>query len=89
MTSETVVDDVEVHHQRDLTHRVRKVGRQLDIPTMSTPFFSNVFRPHNVDPWFSNVFRLGVMCGVERVWFITEGDFFFIIYFIMNQESES
>ncbi len=53
-TSETVVDDVEVHHQRHRTHLVRKVGHQLDIPTMSTPAFSNVL-------------RLGVMCGAEKV----------------------
>jgi hypothetical protein len=38
----------------DRTHRVRKVCFQLDIPTMSTPAFSNVF-------------RLGVMCCVEKV----------------------
>jgi hypothetical protein len=35
-------------------HRVKKVGCQFDIPTMSTPTFSNVF-------------RLGVMCGEEKV----------------------
>jgi hypothetical protein len=53
-TSETVVVDVEVQHQRHRTHHVRKVYVQLDIPTMSTPVFSNVF-------------RLGVMCGAEKV----------------------
>jgi hypothetical protein len=51
-TSETVVGDVEVQYHR--TRLVRKVGRQLDIPTMSTPAFSNVL-------------CLGVMCGVEKV----------------------
>jgi hypothetical protein len=53
-TSETVVGDAEVKHQRYRTHRVRKVGHQLDIPTMSTPAFSNVL-------------SLGVMCGTEKV----------------------
>ncbi len=53
-TSETVVGDVEVHHQRYRSRRNRKVCFQLDIPTMSTPTFSNVL-------------SLGVMCGVEKV----------------------
>jgi hypothetical protein len=53
-TYETVVVDVEVHHQRHRVRRVRKVGRQLNIPTMSTPTFSNVL-------------RLGFMCGTEKV----------------------
>ncbi len=53
-SSETVTVDVEVQDKRNRTRRVRKVDRQLDIPTMSTPAFSNVF-------------RLGVMCGTEKV----------------------
>ncbi len=53
-TSETVVVDVEVHHQRYRTRLVRKVGHQLKIPTMSIPAFSNVL-------------CLGVMCGTEKV----------------------
>ena len=52
--SETVVGDAEIQHQRHRARRVRKVGRQLNIPTMSTPAFSNVF-------------RLGVICGTEKV----------------------
>jgi hypothetical protein len=52
--SETVTVDVEVQDKRNRTRRVRKVDRQLDIPTMSTPAFSNVF-------------RLGVMRGTEKV----------------------
>jgi hypothetical protein len=43
-TSETVVVDTEVQYQRHWTLRVHKVGRQVYIPTMSTPTFSNVFR---------------------------------------------
>jgi hypothetical protein len=53
-TSETVMVDVEVHHQRHRTHRARKVGLQLDIPTLSTPAFSDML-------------CLGVMCGTEKV----------------------
>jgi hypothetical protein len=53
-TSETVVDDAEIQHQRHRARRVGKVGRQLNIPTMSTPAFSNVL-------------RLGFMCGTEKV----------------------
>jgi hypothetical protein len=37
-TSETVVGDVEVQHQRHRTRHVRKVDIQLYIPTMSTLF---------------------------------------------------
>ena len=55
-TSETVVVDEEIQHQRHRAPRVHKVGLQLDIPTMSTPAFSNML-------------RLGVMCGTE-IWFI-------------------
>ncbi len=54
VTSETVVGDVEVQDQRHRARRVRKTGRQLNIPTMSTPAVSNVL-------------RLGVMCGTEKV----------------------
>ena len=43
-TSETVVGDAEIQHQRHRARRVRKVGHQLNIPTMSTPAFSNVVR---------------------------------------------
>ncbi len=43
-TSETVVGDEEVHHQRHRVRRVRKVVHQFNIPTMSTPDLSNVFR---------------------------------------------
>jgi hypothetical protein len=53
-TSETVVGDAEVQHQRHRARRVRKVCFQLDNPTMSTPAFSNVL-------------RLGAMCGAEKV----------------------
>jgi hypothetical protein len=53
-TSETVVGDTEVQHQRKRARLVRKVCFQLDIPTMSTPAFSNGL-------------CLGVMCGEERV----------------------
>jgi hypothetical protein len=53
-TSETVVGDVEVQDQRHRDHLVRKVDHQLDIPTTSTPVFSNVL-------------CLGVMCGAEKV----------------------
>ena len=53
VTSETVVGDTEVQHQRHRVHRVRKVVRQLDT-TMSTPTFCNVL-------------SLGVMCGAEKV----------------------
>jgi hypothetical protein len=35
-TSETVVDDVQIHHQRHRTRRVRKVDSQVNIPKMST-----------------------------------------------------
>jgi hypothetical protein len=54
-TSETVVVDVEIHHQRYRTHLARKVGRQLNITTMSTPTFSHV------------LFRLDFMCCPEKV----------------------
>ncbi len=53
-TSETVVGDTEVQYQRHQARRVRKVGSQLNMPTMSTPAFSNVL-------------RLGFMCGAEEV----------------------
>ena len=53
-TSETVVGDAEIQHQRHRARRVRKVGRQLNIPTMSTPAFSYVL-------------RLDVMCCAEKV----------------------
>ncbi len=44
-------DKTRVRHR---TLRDHKVGRQVYIPTMSTPAFSNVF-------------RLGVKCGTEKV----------------------
>ena len=62
--SETVTVDVEVQDKRNRTRRVRKVGRQLDIPTMSTPAFSNAL-------------RLGVMRGTEKVEFARKNMFFF------------
>ena len=46
-TSETVVDDVEIHHQRQRVRHVSKVVRELNIPTMptmTTPTFSYVLR---------------------------------------------
>ena len=36
-TSESVVGDVEIHHQRDRTHRIREVTSQLNVPTSLTP----------------------------------------------------
>jgi hypothetical protein len=48
------VGDAEVQHQRHRARRVREVGRQLNILTMSSPAFSNVL-------------RLGVMRGTEKV----------------------
>jgi hypothetical protein len=53
-TSETVEGDTEIHHQRHRSRRVRKVGRQIDIPTMSTPALSYV------------LLRLDFMCCVEK-----------------------
>ena len=53
-TSETVVGDEEVQDQWHRARHVQKVSFQLDIPTMSTPTFSNVL-------------RRGVMCGAEKV----------------------
>ncbi len=43
-TSETVVVDEEIQHQRHRSHRVLKVGHQLNIPTMSKPDFSHVLQ---------------------------------------------
>ncbi len=51
-TSETVVGDVEIQHQRDRARRVRKVGSQLKTPTIPTPAFSSCV-----------VFWLYVLCG--------------------------
>ncbi len=42
VTSETVVDDVEVHHQRHRTRHICKVGGQFDVPTILTPTFSHL-----------------------------------------------
>jgi hypothetical protein len=53
-TSETVVGDEGVQDQRHWNHRVREVGIQLNIPTMSTPDFSYVL-------------CLCCMCGTEKV----------------------
>ncbi len=47
-TSETVVGDVEIQHQRHRARRVRKVGRQLNIPTMPTPAVSYVSHCHGM-----------------------------------------
>ncbi len=44
VTSETVVDDVEILHQKHRIRRVLKVGLQLNIPTMPTPDFSYMLR---------------------------------------------
>ncbi len=38
--SETVVGDTEIQYHSHRSHHVRKVSRQLNIPTMSTPTFS-------------------------------------------------
>jgi hypothetical protein len=48
------VGDAEVQHQRHRARRVRKVGRQLNISTISTPAFGNVL-------------RLGFMRSTEKV----------------------
>jgi hypothetical protein len=49
-----VVDDEEIQHQGHRTLRVGKIGHHLNIPTMSTPAFSYVF-------------RLAFMCCEEKV----------------------
>ncbi len=41
-TSETVVGDEEIQHQRHRARRIRNVDRQINIPTMSTSVFSYV-----------------------------------------------
>ncbi len=53
-TSETIVGDAEIQHQRQRVHHVRKVDRQFNIPTISTPAFSYVL-------------CLDFMCCVEKV----------------------
>ncbi len=40
--------DAEIQHKRHRARRVRKVGRQLDVPTMMTPAFSYVLRFHRM-----------------------------------------
>ena len=47
-TSETVVGDAEIQHLRHRARRVRKVGSQLNVPTMPTPAFSHLLRFHFV-----------------------------------------
>ena len=47
-TSETVLDDVEIQHQRRRDRLVRKVGSQVNVPTMTTPSFSHVLCFHTV-----------------------------------------
>ncbi len=41
-TSETVVGDAEVQDQRHQVRRIRKVGSQLDVPTVLTSAFSHL-----------------------------------------------
>ena len=38
--------DAEIQHQRHRARRVRKVGRQLDVPTMMTPTFNHLWCFH-------------------------------------------
>jgi hypothetical protein len=38
--------DTKIQHQKHRARRVRKVGRQLNIPTMPTPALSYVLRLH-------------------------------------------
>ena len=40
-TSETVVGDAEVQHQRHRARRIRKVGCQLNIPTMFMVYYES------------------------------------------------
>jgi hypothetical protein len=49
------VGNAEIQHQRHWGCRVRKVGRQFNIPTMSTPALSYV------------LLRLDFMCCAEKV----------------------
>ncbi len=55
---------METQHQRHRTRRVRKVGSQLNIPTMSTPDFRYVFRFHCMCcvEGVSNLINHPVMC---------------------------
>ena len=43
-TSETVMDDVKVQHQRYRTRLVHEVTREIDVPTSLTPVPSYLFR---------------------------------------------
>jgi hypothetical protein len=42
-TSETVVVDVEIQHQRHRVRCVRKIDNQLNVPTIPTPAFSHLY----------------------------------------------
>jgi hypothetical protein len=55
-TSETVVGDAEIQHHRHQARRVRKVGSQLNIPTMPTTAFGYVLRFHCVVPLEERLF---------------------------------
>jgi hypothetical protein len=63
-TSETVVGDAEIQHQRYRTRRVRKVGSQLNIPKMPTPALSYVSRFHCMccEEEVSNLVNCPVVC---------------------------
>ena len=41
-TPESVVDDVEIHHQRHRTPNIHEVTSQLDVPTSLTPDLSHL-----------------------------------------------
>jgi len=47
-TSETVVGNVEVQDQRHRVHLIRKVGSQIDVPTIMTPAFRHQLCSHFV-----------------------------------------
>jgi hypothetical protein len=48
VTSETVMGDEEIQHQRHWDHHVHKVGSQFNVPTMSTLDFNHVLCFHFV-----------------------------------------
>ncbi len=41
-TSETVMGDTEIQHQRHRARLIRKVSLELDVPTMMSPTFNNL-----------------------------------------------
>jgi hypothetical protein len=47
-TSKTVVNDVEVQHQRHRTRHIREITNQLDVPTSLTPALSYLLSFHFV-----------------------------------------